>query len=68
MTIEKALDEIQFWLDIEGVEGVAQGEFDNEVCITVFVSIPDGKKSLPSIYKGFKVIIEASGEFNAQGL
>ena len=65
MTIEKVLSELQCWLEKDGVEGIAEGKIDDEDCITVFVSLTDVERDLPSTYKGFKVVIESSGKFNA---
>ena len=65
MTIEKVINEIAFWLEQEGVEGVAQGVQDDEDCIDVFVSRPGLEKELPANYKGFNVVIKFTGEFNA---
>ncbi|CAM3626335.1 hypothetical protein ZORO111903_13920 [Zobellia roscoffensis] len=67
MNIEDALKEIQSWLFLKGIEGVAQGEYDGKPCITVFVSLTEVKNTLPETYKGFKVVIESTTEFGIQG-
>ena len=46
MTIEKTLRELQHWMELEGIEGIAQGLFNNKPCITVFSSLPEAGKSL----------------------
>lgn len=67
MNIEDALKEIQSWLHLDGIEGVAQGEYDNEPCITIYVSFPEVETMLPATYKDFKVVIERTDEFTIQG-
>lgn len=67
MEIEEALHEIQPWLFLEGVEGVAQGEYENEPCITVFVSLPEVQTVLPSMHRGYKVVVEHTDQFMIQG-
>tara|TARA_R110000787_G_scaffold102680_5_gene208753 strand:- start:19726 stop:20004 length:279 start_codon:yes stop_codon:yes gene_type:complete len=67
MDIDKAVDLAVAWLDeIEGVEGVAQGESNGKACITVFVSLKETGKKLPASFHGFKVVIDESGLFSAE--
>ena len=68
MDIENVLKEIQSWLFLNGIEGVAQGENDLEPCITVFISNREIETIIPSTHKGFKVVIEYTDEFNIQTL
>lgn len=65
MTISQALAEVQHWFDYEGVEGIAEGQYEGKPCITVFVSIEQDKSPFPDEYKGFKVIVEQTGLFTA---
>ena len=68
MTITQALKEVQHWLDYEGVEGIAEGEYNGKSCITVFVSIDHSTKRFPDEYKGYKVIVEQTGLFTANSI
>jgi len=65
MTITQALEEVQHWFNYEGVEGIAEGEYEGKPCITVFVSVIHNKSLFPEYYKDFKVIIEQTGLFTA---
>lgn len=67
MNIQDALKEIQSWLYLNGIEGVAQGEYEGKPSITVYVSLPKTETILPTVYKGFKVIIEQTDQFAIQG-
>ncbi|MBT2160542.1 hypothetical protein [Zobellia barbeyronii] len=67
MNIQDALKEIQSWLYLNGIEGVAQGEYEGKPCITVYVSLPNTETILPTVYKGFKVVIEPTEQFAIQG-
>jgi len=67
MNIMTALQKAEAWLDeVEGVEGIAQGESDGEECITVFVSTQEAKEKLPEKFHGYTVVIEAAGQFEAR--
>lgn len=68
MTISEALAEVQHWFDYEGVEGIAEGEYNGKPCITIFVSIELDKSPFPDKYKGFKVVIEQTGLFTANAI
>lgn len=68
VTILEAIDEASEWMDIDGVEGVGEGEKDGKECIVVLVSVSPAQLSgvIPPTFKGFLVVIEESGEFFAQ--
>lgn len=50
-------------LDIEGVAGIGIGEFNNRLCITVFLEndSPELKAKVPEEFQGFPVITEVTG-------
>lgn len=62
----QARKQAEAWLDIAGVEGVAEGESDGEPCITVFVSLEEAAKKIPASCHGIKVVIEHTDPFGAQ--
>lgn len=66
--ILKAIDQASEWLEIDGVEGVAEGEKGGERCITVLVSVPPSKITveIPSNFLGYPVIFDESGIITAQ--
>ena len=66
--IQEAVDEASGWLELDGVEGVAQGEKDGKECVIVLASRPASELSavIPKTFKGFPVIIEESGIITAQ--
>lgn len=67
MDFATALAEAQTWMDeVEGVQGVAEGELDGERCITVFVAGPDAADKIPAQLAEHKVVVEHSGLFDAQ--
>ena len=55
------------WLDIDGVEGIAEGEKDGEPCIIVMISTEPSKISniIPDTFKGHPVVLEKTGEIKA---
>ena len=61
-----ALAEAEAWLELPGVEGVAEGRVAGRPCITVFVSDPALAERLPRALRGVPVVIEASGPFTAE--
>lgn len=67
-TIEKALEQAQDWLAVDGVEGVAQGERDGRLCIVFFTSRPAAEMQplLPKALSGFSVVVQESGIIQAQ--
>jgi hypothetical protein len=67
MKFSEALALAQRWMDdIEGVEGVAEGEIDGNRCITVFISDPAAAGKIPDHLGEHRVIVEQSGHFQAQ--
>ncbi|TDI58581.1 MAG: hypothetical protein E2O93_02580 [Alphaproteobacteria bacterium] len=65
--IDETLRQAEAWLhDIDGVEGVAQGEADGAVCITVFVTLDEAAEKIPATFHGYKVVVEHTDEFTAQ--
>ena len=65
--IDEALRQAEAWLhEIEGVEGVAQGDSDGAACITVFVTIDEAAEKIPATFHGDKVVVERTDEFTAQ--
>ena len=66
MKIAEALQMAENWLDIDGIEGVAQGRINDEDCIAVFVSNPKASEKVPSEFQGYRVVVEETGPFNAQ--
>lgn len=66
--IIEAIDQATKWLEIEGVEGVAEGNIGGEQCITVLVSIHPSKIAvkIPPTFFGFPVIFDESGIITAQ--
>lgn len=69
-TIESVLQEHTYRLiTTRGVTGVAQGEFEGEPCIKVFVTRKTGDvvRRIPSEIEGYTVRVEESGTFRALG-
>ncbi len=67
-TIIEAIDEASEWMDIDGVEGVAEGEKDGKECIVVLVAVAPAELSsvIPTTFRGFPVVTEESGIISAQ--
>ena len=65
--LEKIIEEVSDWLQIDGVEGVGQGEHAGKPCITVLVSKAPEHFSgiIPKDYKGYPVILQESGTIEA---
>jgi len=66
-TIEQVIEEASQWLNLDGVEGIGQGEHGGEPCIVVLIS---GNKQnlaekIPKSFKGYPVILEETGEVRA---
>ncbi len=59
-SIQEVIDEASQWLDIEGVEGVAQGQKDGLDCIQVLVScrVEDLKQCIPTEFQGYPVVVQ----------
>ena len=68
ISILEAIDEASKWMEIDGVEGVAQGQKDGKDCIVVLISRNPSELSdvLPSTFKGFPVILEESGSISVE--
>lgn len=66
MGILAAIEKAEQWMDdIDGVEGVAEGEQDGKPTITVFVSKEEAKAKLPTELEGYPVVVEENGPFEA---
>ena len=63
-----AIDAASAWLDIDGVEGVAQGVNDGRDCIVVGCSLPlaELKKKIPETFQGYPVVFADWGIVSAQ--
>ena len=61
-TLGAAIAKAAVWLDLEGVEGVAQGESRGEPCILVLASrpAPEVRGWIPATFEGFRVVIRSS--------
>ena len=68
MKIENAVQKAEKWLDIKGIEGVAQSEYEGKPCILVLISLPSEhmKKQLPATYYGHLVLLKETGQIDAQ--
>ena len=63
-----AIDAASAWLDIDGVEGVAQGSRNGKDCIVVGCSLPPAqlKDKIPDIFEGYPVVLEDWGVVSTQ--
>ena len=67
MDITDVLRKAENWLvEVKGVEGVAQGKFGDEDCITVFLSAKEATNEIPRNFHGYKVCVEYTGDFHIQ--
>lgn len=66
--ILEAIDDASSWLDIDGVEGVAEGVCDGQQCIVVACSRPVAElaDAIPKTFHGFRVVLEEWGSISAQ--
>jgi hypothetical protein len=66
--ILNAIDAASSWLDIDGVEGVAQGEANGETVIEVGCSRPVAELAdkIPDTFRGYRVVLEYWGSISAQ--
>lgn len=68
-SFDSALREAQSeWMDLDGVEIVGEGHGGDGPVIDVFVSIPleQAEQRLPERFRGYPVVIHASGTISAQ--
>jgi hypothetical protein len=65
----RAIDDATEWLEIDGVEAVADGKQDGEDCIVVGCSRPPAKLAgrIPKTFHGYPVVLEEWGPISAQG-
>ncbi len=62
MDFVSALRQAQSWVgSIAGVEGVAEGIFDGQPCITVFVSTAEPRAHLPRLLGEWRVLLQGVG-------
>jgi len=56
------------WMAVPGVVAVGEGEFEGQPCVRVYVieKTEEIAKSIPSAVKGFRVVVETSGEIRAR--
>ena len=68
-SLMRAIDEAGAWLEIDGVEGVADGKQDGEDCIVVGCSRPPNELAdrIPKTFRGYPVVLEEWGTISAQG-
>jgi len=68
-SFEKALEEAQSsWMELDGVEGVGQGERNGQPCIQVLISQrTDDVRQIPSSFRGHPVEVVESGGIQAGG-
>jgi hypothetical protein len=61
-TLGAAIAKAAVWLELDGVEGVAQGESRGEPCILVLASrpAPEVRRRVPPTFEGFRVVIRSS--------
>lgn len=66
--ILRVIDEASDWLDIDGVEGVAQGHEEGKDCIVVGCSRPPSELAgrIPTIFQGYPVVFKDWGIISAQ--
>ncbi len=64
--IGEAVEKAGAWMEIEGVEGVAQGHTDGEDCILVLVSSDVAARQIPARYLSFPVKIQFTPKIVAQ--
>ena len=68
--MQKALDRATSLLEVEGIEGVGQGETaDGDPCVVVMVSVRTAEvdRHIPASIEGFPVEIMETGTFTAGG-
>lgn len=67
MSIESAIEKAEAWLQLDGVEGVAQGECAGRHCVLVLSSCPPEmlREQVPEVILGFPVVIKRAGALSA---
>lgn len=68
--MRRALDEASALLDVEGIEGVGEGETaDGEPCVQVMVSVrtAEVERHIPASIEDFPVEVVETGTFMAGG-
>ena len=68
--IEEVLDEhTEQWMSIRGVVGAGVGVCDGKPCIKVYVveKTPEVERRIPDTVRGYRVVLEESGEIRALG-
>ena len=68
-SIEKVIQEItDSWMNVNGVNGVAQGREDEKdyILVTADVKTPEIEKCIPSKYEGFAVKLLVTGPIMAE--
>lgn len=68
-SIQDAIDEADRWMEINGIESVAEGKKDGKECVLVYSSLSPSElfAKIPRNLRGFPVVFEDSGgEFFAQ--
>ena len=68
--IELVLNEYSsILMELPGVVGTAQGEYNGEPCIKIFTAkkSPELLEQIPELLGGYRVIVEETGEFRALG-
>jgi hypothetical protein len=68
MKLETAIQKAEKWMNIKGVEAISDGEYQQQPCIQVLVSVdPDSiREKIPEKYYGYPVIIKYVGQIDAQ--
>ena len=67
--IEKVLQEVtDCWMNVNGVNGVAQGRMDEKdyILVTADMKTPEIEKAIPKEYKGFAVKLLVTGPIMAE--
>ena len=66
--IELVLNEYSsILMELPGVVGIAQGEYNGEPCLKVFAAkkSPELLEQIPKLLGGYRVIVEETGGFRA---
>lgn len=65
----RAVDAAAAWLEIDGVEAVADGKQEGHDCIVVGCSRPPAELAtrIPKAFRGYPVVLEEWGTISAEG-